>query len=137
MHQRWLDPRRGDRTSEQVVAVRMSREPGQLLVFERAAGGKAEVVIARGVEDDRHEGPLRRCRPQDRAGGRMQSVHCAGPGRAEVLPGIIEREDIHVDALAVGYLLERQQLARRQDDGRRGARFDDPLEPQVVNGRMS
>lgn len=67
----------------------------------------------------------------------MQAVLSAGPGGAEVLPGTIERTDIHVGALAVGYLLERQQLARLQDDGRRSARLDDPLEPQVVNGRMS
>jgi len=67
----------------------------------------------------------------------MQSLLSAGPGRAEVLPRVIEREDIHVDALAVGYLLERQQFPRFQHDGRRGARFDDPLEPQVGNGRSS
>ncbi len=60
MHQGWIAARRGDRGSEEVVAVGMLSEPGKILVFECAARGKAEVVIAGGVGDHGHEGELRR-----------------------------------------------------------------------------
>ena len=56
---------------------------------------------------------------------------------AEVVRGIFERKDVHVDALALGDLLERQHLVRLEDYGRRGAWFHDAIEPQVVIGRLN
>jgi len=67
----------------------------------------------------------------------VQAVQCAGPSGAEVLRGIFVCKDVHVDALALGDLHERQHLVRLEDDGRRRACFDDPLEPQVAVGRMN
>ena len=64
-------------------------------------------------------------------------MQCAGPSGAEVVRGIFECKDVHVDALALGDLLERQHLVRLEDYGRRRACFHDPLEPQVAVGRMN
>jgi len=67
----------------------------------------------------------------------MQPVQSAGPGRAEVLPGTFECKYIHVDALALGDLLETQHLAGLQDYRRRRACLHDPFEPQAVGWRMN
>ena len=64
-------------------------------------------------------------------------MQCAGPSGAEVLRWIFVCKDVHVDALALGDLHERQHLTRLEDDGRRRACFHDPLEPQVAVGRMN
>src|SRR5260221_4407385 len=46
-------------------------------------------------------------------------------------------KDVHVDARALGSEPESQHLSRLEDEGRRRACFHDPLEPQVVVGRMN
>jgi hypothetical protein len=67
----------------------------------------------------------------------MKAVHGTGPRSAEVLAGILEREEVEVNALAVHDLLEGQDLPRLEDCGTRGPGLQDAVEPQVTGVRAN
>jgi hypothetical protein len=67
----------------------------------------------------------------------MKAVQRTGPRSAEVLPGILQREEIQVNALAVHDLLDGQDLPRLEDCGARGPGLHDAVEPPVIGVRTN